>query len=118
MAKSTTWSVPEDAILSLDQVADQMGTTPDALASKAIRRLLREEAEIKVSVEEQAYRAQQATLLEQYGGRYIAMHNGQVIDQDDDELALYLRVRQRFPAVGALIKRVVDEVTQLGRCAH
>jgi hypothetical protein len=29
-----------------------------------------------------------------------------VIDSDSDELALYLRVRQRFPMVGVLIKQV------------
>ena len=107
--KSTTLAVPEDTILGLDQVADHMGTTPDALASKAIRRLLREEAEHKVRIEEQCFRAQRASLLEQYAGRFIAMHDGQVFDADDDELTLYLRVRERFPAIGILIKQVVVE---------
>jgi predicted transcriptional regulator len=105
----TTLAISKDTILNLDQVADQMGTTPDALASKAIRRFLREEAEHKVRLEEQYFRAQHASLLEQYAGRFVAMHDGQVIDTDDDELALYLRVRGRFPAVGILIKRVVAD---------
>lgn len=75
--KMTTWAISEDTILNLDQVTDQMGTTPDALASKAIRRFLREEAEHKVRLEEQSFRAQHVTLLEQYAGRFVAMHDGQ-----------------------------------------
>jgi predicted transcriptional regulator len=108
--KMTTLAISEDTSLNLDQVADHMGMTPDALASKAIRRFLREEAEQKVRLEEQSFRAQHATLLEQYAGRFVAMHDGQVIDSDDDELALYLRVRERFPAVGILIKQVVADL--------
>ena len=108
--KTTTLALSEDTISNLDQVADHMGTTPDVLAGKAIRRFLREEAEAKVRAEEQHFRAQYRSLLEQYAGRFVAMHEGEVIDADDDELALYHRVRDRFPAVGILIKKVSADV--------
>jgi hypothetical protein len=41
------------------------------------------------------------------------MHEGRVIDSDSDELALYLRVRQRFPMVGVLIKQVATETDEV-----
>jgi hypothetical protein len=46
-------------------------------------------------------------------GQYIAMHEGQIIDSDADELTLYLRVRRRFPMVGVLIKQVTDKVEEI-----
>jgi hypothetical protein len=71
-----------------------------------IRRYLRQIAESKVRREEQHFCAQHDQLLDQYEGQFIAMHEGQVIDSDADELTLYLRIRQKFPMVGILIKQV------------
>jgi hypothetical protein len=52
-------------------------------------------------------------LLDQYAGQFIAMHEGQVIDSDADELVLYLRVRKRFPLVGILIKQVAPVLEEI-----
>ena len=82
------------------QDADSLGTTVEVLADKAIRRYLRQEAEKKIRREERRFCSQHAQLLDQYAGQFIAMHEGQVIDSDADDLALYLRVLQRFPLIG------------------
>jgi hypothetical protein len=102
-------AISEEAAQGLEQAASHMGVSTGDLAEKAIRRYLRQEAERKIEQEEAHYQSQHTELLEQYKGRYIAMHNGQVIDTDSDELALYLRIRQKYPMVGILIKRVTSE---------
>lgn len=103
----------EETVMSLWQMAESQGTTAEALAEQAIRRYLRQQAEAKIAREEEHYRAQHTELLERYSGRYIAMHEGRVIDTDSDELALYLRIRQRFPLIGILIKKVTEEPEEI-----
>lgn len=113
MMRATAMSIAEETATGLRQVADNLGTNIDALADTAIRRYLRQEAEKKIHREEQHFRAQHARLLDQYAGQFIAMHEGRVIDSDANELALYLRVRQRFPMVGVLIKRVTPTLEEV-----
>lgn len=111
--ETATLSIAEETVVGLWQVADNLGTTIEALADKAIRRYLRQEAEKKIRREEQLFRAQHAQLLDQYAGKFIAMHEGRVIDSDTDELTLYLRIRQRFPMVGVLVKQVIPDLEKI-----
>ena len=106
----TTLSIAEETATGMRQVADNLGTTVEALADKAIRRYLRQEAEKKIRREEQHFRVQHAQLLDQHADQFIAMHEGQVIDSDANELALYLRIRQKFPMVGVLIRQVTPDI--------
>ena len=105
--------IAERTVNNLWQVAKSQGTTAEALADKAIRTYLLQEAEQKIEREEQHYRAQHAELLLRYASQFIAMHEGQVVDYDTDELALFLRIRQRFPMIGVLIKHVTDKVEEV-----
>lgn len=109
----STLSIAEETVTGLAQVAASLGTTIEVLVNKAIRRYLRQEAEKKIRREEQCFRAQHAQLLDQYKGRFIAMHEGGVIDSDVDELALYLRIRHGFPMVGVLIKQVTPNLEEV-----
>jgi hypothetical protein len=101
--------IAERTANSLWWVAEDQGITPEALADKAIRVYLFQEAERKIDREEQHYRAQHAELLLKYAGQFVAMHEGRVVDSDPDELALFLRICERFPMIGVLIKRVTDQ---------
>jgi len=109
----TNLAVATETAAGLWQVASALGTTADALADRAIRSYLRQEAEKKIRREEQFFRLQHAQLLDRYRGQFIAMHEGQIIDADADELTLYSRVRQRFPMIGILIKQVSSEVEEV-----
>jgi hypothetical protein len=40
---------------------------------------------------------------QQYQGEYVAIHNGEVVEHDLEQRALYLRVRQRFDATAVLL---------------
>ncbi len=113
MMVMATLTLPKETVDGLGQVANQMGVDLVDLAEKAIRQYLRREAEKKIAEEEAAFRGQHSQLLTQYGGQYVAMHNGQIIDSDRDELALFVRVRQQYPLVGILIKHVASEVDEV-----
>ncbi len=103
---SATVTLTRETADGLHQAATQLGVSSTELAERAIRQYLRQESEKKVEQEETAYRQQHPQLLEQFVGQYIAMHKGDVIDHDADELRLYLRVRQQYPSTGVLIKHV------------
>ena len=108
-----TLSIAEETVTGLWQAADSLGITIEVLTDRAIRRYLRQEAERKIRGEEQHFRAQHARLLDEYAGQFIAMHEGQVIDSDTDELALYLRIYQTHPMVGVLIKQVTPALEEV-----
>lgn len=105
--------IAERTVNTLWQVARSQGTTAEALADKAIRAYLLQEAEQKIEREERHYRTQHAEMLRKYAGQYIAMHEGQVVDSDADELTLFLRIRKRFPMIGVLIKQVTEKVEEV-----
>ena len=54
------------------------------------------EAEDPMFVEQEKWFALPVSLRERFRGRYIAVQNQQVIDEDEDRLALTRRVRSQF----------------------
>lgn len=106
---TATIAIPEETVLSLKQIATDTGKSAEALADQAIQQFVRDVAERKIQQEEIHYRTQHAQLLLQYAGMYIAMHRGEVVDVDTDELALFLRVRKTYPSMGILIKQVQQD---------
>lgn len=65
-----------------------------------------------IARESRAYIQQHAALLAQYHGRYIAMMEGKVVDDDADEVALSRRVRARYGKQPVLITPVLREPIQ------
>ena len=108
----TTISIKENTAIALQQIAQQTGASLDTLTERAIQQYLRREADRKIREEEESYRLQHEELLTSYDGRFIAMHKGQVIDNDEDELTLLLRVRKQYPHTGILIKKVSSEIDE------
>ena len=106
-------SIPEQTMSSLHQVADRLGESAESLADRAIHQFLRQIAERKIAQEEDFFQTQHAQLLQTYSGQFVAMHDGQVIDSDQDELTLYLRIRQQYPLIGILIKKVTLEPDEI-----
>lgn len=106
MGATTVLAIPEETATGLQQAAVELGVSVEELAEKAFRRYLRQEAERKIEKEEASYRSQYPELLIRFEGQYIAMHKGEVIDSDSDEIALYVRVQRKHPTVGILIKKV------------
>lgn len=59
--------------------------------------------------EAEAYRALHPTLVKTQLGRYVAVYQGQVVDQDEDEDALLERRRRNYPGQVVLIRLVETE---------
>ena len=60
--------------------------------------------------EEAAFEAMRATLWEQFPNQYVALHQGQVIDHDSDQVLLVQRVRQKIPRQQVVLFRQVTAV--------
>jgi hypothetical protein len=54
-------------------------------------------------------------LLATHRGQFVAIHEGQVVDSDDDEIALALRVYAKYGYIQLHIGRVVEQPPPLAR---
>ncbi len=63
--------------------------------------------------EQAAYKTMHADLLRNFEGQFVAVHQGQVIDHDTDELALSQRVRLRLPDAVILIRQVLPQMERV-----
>jgi hypothetical protein len=55
------------------------------------------ERDTAVAQEEAAFYRLHPELWQKYPGQYVAIHNEEVVDHDADQVALYLRVKARYP---------------------
>lgn len=102
-------TISAETIAQLKDVANQKETSADELAEQAIRQFLRDETRRMIQRESKAFRAMHAQLFAKYPGQYVAIYQGRVIDHDEDQLALFLRVDERYPQAPLLIKQVLSE---------
>jgi len=59
----------------------------------------------QLASEQAAWHARPPDERARYRGKFVAVHDGQVVDHDPDQRALYLRVRARFGHTPVLIVR-------------
>ncbi|MCB8945977.1 MAG: hypothetical protein H6658_19700 [Ardenticatenaceae bacterium] len=55
------------------------------------------ERETAVAREEAAFQQLHPKLWQQYPGQYVAIHDGQLVDHDTDQVTLFLRMREQYP---------------------
>lgn len=70
------------------------------------RRKRQERVQEAFEHERAAYVQLEDSLRPQYEGRYVAIRNGQVLDSDEDELALIDRVYERFGYSPMYVRKV------------
>lgn len=63
----------------------------------------------RMEAEQQAYESHRETILADYEGEYVAVHEGQVVDHDRNEIELVRRIITRFPAGVVHIRLVTQE---------
>jgi hypothetical protein len=56
--------------------------------------------------EEAVFEAMREELLATHRGRFVAVRDGEVVDQDESELDLFQRVQARFPEQLVLVREV------------
>jgi hypothetical protein len=105
--------VSAGTIAQLKRVADERGTTAEELAEQAIRQFLRDEKRRLMQQESAAFQAMHAELLVKYPGEYVAIHQGQMVDHDPDQLTLFTRIEAQYPDVPVLIRQVLPEPEEI-----
>lgn len=68
-----------------------------------------DETEKAINAEIASYREMHSTLWQTYPGKYVAIHQGKLIDHDTEFAGLYERIHKQFPDVFVLIRQVEAE---------
>jgi hypothetical protein len=71
------------------------GQTEQQLAESQNNEML--SADTAVAREEAAFYRMHVDLLQKYLGEYVAVYNEEMVDHDRDQVALYLRIKARYP---------------------
>ena len=106
-------AINDITVRRLKRVAKAKNTSPEQLAEQAIHDFLRADAEAAIEREIEAFRQMHPNLLKRYFGQYVAIYQGQLVDHDQDRLALYLRIDNKFPDVPVLMRPVRSEVDRI-----
>lgn len=67
------------------------------VVNEVMRNYLNQLEAQKLTEEQNAFELQHPQLVKEYLGKYVAFHQGQLIDVDEDQYTLYVRVHQRYP---------------------
>lgn len=110
MGAEKTLEIPVELYERIERLA-VLKDTPVAYVLEEALTLAIDQMEVaddhaKMDIEDAAYHAMHAELMENYAGQYVAIHNGRVVDADLDEMALYFRIDERFPDEAVLLKKV------------
>jgi len=105
----TVITLQADLTEDLESLAVRQRVPPEKIIAIALRRYMRQVQEQKIQEEAEAFRAMHAELSKRYLGQVVAIHEGQVVDHDEDFVALHRRVRARFGHVAVLLRRVGPE---------
>ncbi len=87
-------------------VAALSESRPDELVASAVRSYLRQLEREKIKREARAFEALHPQLLKDYFGQYVAIHNGQLVDSDQNFQSLHRRIRQQYGRQAVLLRRV------------
>ncbi|MBL7162356.1 MAG: hypothetical protein ISS57_07095 [Anaerolineales bacterium] len=105
-----TLTVESELYRRVEEAAREQDASVDDLLAQALRYYLWDLERRKVSEETHRYHQHYQELRAKYLGQYIALRNGQVVDNDLDFIMLRKRVRKRFGRTPVMITLVEDEV--------
>ena len=104
-----TINLKRDLAEQISSLAGQSQANAEAFVDKALRAYLTQFRREKIRAETKAFNQQHDKLLAKYSDQYVAVHNGQVIDHDQDLRNLHLRIFNRLGHVPVLLKKVTNE---------
>lgn len=104
-----TINLKAETLNNLKEMAGQYGLDANELLNKALRNYRRQLEEAKIEAEKRQFLAQHFQLKQTYLGQFVAMHNGQVVDYDQDFETLHRRIRQKYGREAILIRQVEPE---------
>jgi hypothetical protein len=86
----TTITLPSQLMDELNQVAANQAAPPEKLVEEAVRTYLRQLERKKIREEVKAFEMMPPKLVKQYLGQFIAVHNRQVVDHDENFQMLHM----------------------------
>ncbi|NKQ36400.1 MAG: hypothetical protein HF973_12380 [Chloroflexi bacterium] len=110
MSKQITLTLPEPVYQRAQQVATSTHRDVREVLSEALAQTFRpfpvdENRELMLR-EIEAFRALHPQLVKQYMGKYVAIYQGAVVDDDHDPVALLKRINQKYPDKVVLRRKV------------
>ncbi|MCP4167018.1 MAG: hypothetical protein GY759_14175 [Chloroflexi bacterium] len=108
-----TVTIEPELYQRVETAASERKTSVDEVLADAARDYLWELDRQKISQESQAYCQMHADLVECFLGKYVAVHDGTVVDHDSDMQTLYKRIRQRYGRTPVMMTLVVEEPIQV-----
>lgn len=112
MSLTVTVTLSSDLSQSLRENALQNEKTLDELVNEAVKYYLLDQQRQKIDQEIVAYQRMHPELWRSIPGQWVAVHHGNVVDQDEDRVALYQRVRAEHGRTPVLIRQVTPQVTE------
>lgn len=109
MSDMNTVELGEMTARELAKWARAREVDPSVLADEVIRAYLRAEAHRILEEEDKAFKRLHPELVQSIFGEYAAIHDGELVDHDVDQVALFLRVEERFGGLPVFIRRVKSE---------
>lgn len=103
-----TMTIQSELYRRVKQTATAQAMTPEALLEEALQQYFWDMDRQKIKLEARTYRQHHAAIKEKFLGQYVALHQGQVVDHDEEFMALYGRVRQTFGPVAVMITQVEE----------
>jgi hypothetical protein len=100
MLNSEIWQI-------LKQDAQQESRSVTDLVHEAIEQYLHKRQLAKIDQEISAYEKLHPELREKHLGQWVAVHNQQLVDYDDERSALYQRIRTQYGKTAVLIRQVM-----------
>lgn len=97
-------TLEEDAAREAKSVSD--------VVNDAVERYLRERQLARLDAEVEAYERMHPQLKQKYFGQWVAVHNQELVDHDNDHAALYQRVRDKYGRAAVLIRQVMEQPTR------
>lgn len=117
MSKKVTIAIPDEMYHRVERIARlREQAVADVLVESIVltevERVVEEEDSI-VAKEEAAFKRLHPMLRENYLGQYVAVYQGEMIDHDPDQVALFLRTKKRYPDEFIWIAPVREEPEEI-----
>lgn len=103
--------VRPELLESLERNADLRQKTVDDLVNEALARYVHQLEDDKLDREIETYERLHPELKRKLPGRWVAIHGGELVDQDAERAELYRRIRARYGRTAVLIRQVQEEPT-------
>ncbi len=95
--------LPESLELEIHEAANRQGIDVSEFVITAVQAALAEYRERQIAAESKAWYALPRETRESYAGRYVAVHQGKIIDTDPNQRALLVRVQKQLGRVPVMI---------------